>query len=453
MTSTATSASVPRARCGAASRCSKCSSFTAATTTASASTSSRSDPTGVTPVAYNPAFFTFGRAAEGAAGAGEPRLRGLSRALPAADPGYKDELIVLSRRLLFPCARPQPALWRLGTRARDRHRRAPAARNSRRSPISGWCARNPADRTLTIYALLDSRSVAGAYQFEIRPGAITQVEVHCELYPRRAIAKLGVAPLTSMFLYGEDATGRHFDDYRPRGARQRRPAWRRPARAVAVAAARQSARAARESLHGREPARLRPDPARSRLRALRGSSKSQYQLRPSYWVQPLGSWGKGGVELVEIPSDEEIHDNIVAYWVPDQTPSRPANRSPSLTCCRPICSNAALAARRPRGRDAQRQPRHGRQQGSLCRPARGACWWTSPAAISTGWRQCNRSRRQSSADNGHIEAVTVQRMPMTGAWRVAIVVTPRPKKPVDLHCYLTLYGEVLTETWVYQWTP
>ena len=43
---------------------------------------------------------------------------------------------------------------------------------------------------------------------------------------------------------------------------------------------------------------------------------SQYERRPSYWIQPLGDWGKGGIELVEIPSDEEIHDNIDAYWVP-----------------------------------------------------------------------------------------------------------------------------------------
>jgi glucans biosynthesis protein len=57
-----------------------------------------------------------------------------------------------------------------------------------------------------------------------------------------------------------------------------------------------------------------------------------------------------------------------------------------------------------------------------------------------------------SAENGQIEALTVQRL-ATGVWRVAFVVTPKMKKPVDLHCYLTLYGEALTETWVYQWTP
>jgi glucan biosynthesis protein len=59
---------------------------------------------------------------------------------------------------------------------------------------------------------------------------------------------------------------------------------------------------------------------------------------------------------------------------------------------------------------------------------------------------------QLSADNAQIDALTVQRLP-TGAWRVAFVLTPKAKKAIDLHCYLTLYGEVLTETWVDQWTP
>jgi glucans biosynthesis protein len=62
-------------------------------------------------------------------------------------------------------------------------------------------------------------------------------------------------------------------------------------------------------------------------------------------------------------------------------------------------------------------------------------------------------KAQVNADNGQIDALTVQRIAESGVWRVAFVVTPKPKKPVDLHCYLTLYGEALTETWVYQWTP
>src|SRR6185369_16496616 len=79
-----------------------------------------------------------------------------------------------------------------------------------------WLVRpDPQQRNLTIYAVLDSPSVAGAYQFEVRPGSTTQVQVSGELYPRRAIEKIGIGALTSMYLYGENSNGRRFDDFRP----------------------------------------------------------------------------------------------------------------------------------------------------------------------------------------------------------------------------------------------
>src|SRR3712207_9432237 len=40
-----------------------------------------------------------------------------------------------------------------------------------------------------------------------------------------------------------------------------------------------------------------------------------YDRRPSLWIEPQGTWGRGSIQLVEIPTDDEIHDNIVAMWV------------------------------------------------------------------------------------------------------------------------------------------
>jgi glucans biosynthesis protein len=62
-------------------------------------------------------------------------------------------------------------------------------------------------------------------------------------------------------------------------------------------------------------------------------------------------------------------------------------------------------------------------------------------------------KAQVAADGAAVDALTVQRVPQSGVWRVTFVVTPKQKKPIDLHCYLQLYGEVLTETWANQWTP
>jgi len=135
---------------------------------------------------------------------------------------------------------------------------------------SFWFERPAADSDrLTVYALLDSPSVAGAYRFDIYPRANLIMEGDCALYPRRAIERLGIAPLTSMFQYGENDR-RMAQDWRPEihdsdGAghvgRQRR---------MDLAAPRQSRAVAFQRLRRPESARLRPASARSPVRPLPG---------------------------------------------------------------------------------------------------------------------------------------------------------------------------------------
>ena len=69
------------------------------------------------------------------------------------------------------------------------------------------------DKVITLYALLDSKSVSGAYRFEIIPGANTIMNIEAHLFPRENIQKIGIAPLTSMFLFGENNKN-DFDDFR-----------------------------------------------------------------------------------------------------------------------------------------------------------------------------------------------------------------------------------------------
>ena len=164
---------------------------------------------------------------------------------------------------------------------------------------------------MTIYALLDSPSIVGAYRFEVRPGMISQVEVTATLYARQGVDKLGLAPMNSMYLYGEDRP-RPFDDYRPEvhdsdgqtggGEWLWRPLF--------------SPHALRVSSFSDEHPRGFGVTQRDRDFSHYEDEDAHYQRRPSYWVAPLGDWGKGSVELVEIPNDEDIHDNIVSYWIP-----------------------------------------------------------------------------------------------------------------------------------------
>jgi periplasmic glucans biosynthesis protein len=404
-------------------------------------------PAGETPVAYDPRFFTFGRLLKIPRAPASLGYAGFRVHYPLQTPRYKDELVAFLGASYF---RVLGRNQSYGASARGLAIDT-AEPGSEEFPTftDFWLVRpQPNDRTLTVYALLDSRSVAGAYQFEIRPGDITQVEVHCELFARRAIAKLGVAPLTSMFLTSIDG-GRRFDDYRPQ--------------------VHDSDGLMAETGHGQwlwrplgNPRELRVNRfvdegprgfglvQRDRAFADYQDVESHYESRPGYWVQPLGSWGKGGVELVEIPSDEEIHDNIVAYWVPavSVAPGKP------LTFTYLLSAFGESSRWPPGGRVVATRsgsPVMGDNRGHFAPGARRMLIDFAGGDLD-GLRAEQPVKAQLSADNGVVQALTVERLPATGAWRVTFVVAPKARRPVDLRCFLTLYGEVLTETWVYQWT-
>ena len=401
-------------------------------------------------IEYNPRAFTYGRLVKPPRAPANLGYAGFRIHYPLQTPTYKDELLVFLGASYFRVlGRNQH--YGLSARGLAIDTGLPSGEEFP-TFTDFWLVRpQPTDRALTIYALLDSRSVAGAYRFDLRPGDVTQVEVHSELYPRRPIAKLGVAPLTSMFFFGENDGGRHFDDYRPQvhdsdglmsETGQGQWLWRPLANPRDL----RVNRFIDENPHGFGLIQ------RERSFGHYEDAESQYETRPSYWVQPLGNWGKGGVELVEIPSEEEIHDNMVAYWVPAQSPA--AGKPVSFAY---LLSAFAENPRWPPGgrviATRSSNPAMGDNKGHFAPGARRILIDYAGGELD-GLAGAQPVKAELSAENGQIDALTVQRVPASGAWRVAFVVTPKPRHPsVDLHCYLTLYGEVLTETWVYQWTP
>jgi len=403
---------------------------------------------GASPIAYNPQFFSFGPLLKLPRAAANLGFAGLRVHYPLQSPAYKDELIVFLGASYF---RVLGRNQHYGASARALAIDTAAPSGEEFPAFTDfWLVRpQPADRVLTIYALLDGKSVAGAYQFQIRPGAITQVEVHCQLYLRRAIGKLGVAPLTSMFLYGEEGAARRFDDYRPQvhdsdgfmtETGHLEWIWRPLA----------NPRELRVNRFMDENPRGFGLIQRERDFNRYQDVEAQYQARSSYWVEPLGDWGKGGVELVEIPSDEEIHDNMVAYWVPAQ----PASAGKPWSFSYLLSAYAQAPHWPPGGRVVATRngnPAMGDNKGHFAPGARRMLVDFAGGELE-GLEGAQPVKAQVSADNGQIEAVTVQRL-ASGVWRVAFAVTPKMKKAVDLRCYLTLHGEGLTETWVYQWTP
>ncbi|MCJ2136789.1 glucan biosynthesis protein [Methylobacterium sp. J-026] len=194
--------------------------------------------------------------------------------------------------------------------------------------VAHWlCEPEPEARSLTVLSLLDSPSVAGAYRFVIAPGDPARIDVTAALHPRRPIAKLGLAPLTSMFLYGENGPGargaKPFDDFRPQV---------HDSDGLCVAAGTAPAgldRRWRPLVNGRP----RPQISAFASKPLAGFGllqrernfaayldvEARQEARPSLWVSPDpagGAFAAGAVQLYEIPSGEEYMDNIVAAFVP-----------------------------------------------------------------------------------------------------------------------------------------
>ncbi|GFM78926.1 glucans biosynthesis protein G [Pseudomonas cichorii] len=173
----------------------------------------------------------------------------------------------------------------------------------------------PDDNHLVIFALLDSPRATGAYQLTLRPGTNTLVDVKSRMYLRENVTKLGVAPLTSMFLFGANQPSRV-------------PNYRRELH--------DSSGLSIQAANGEWVWRPLNNPKHLAVSSFsvenprgfgllqRGRDFSQYEdlddrydKRPSAWIEPKGDWGKGTVDLVEIPTADETNDNIVAFWKPD----------------------------------------------------------------------------------------------------------------------------------------
>jgi glucans biosynthesis protein len=171
---------------------------------------------------------------------------------------------------------------------------------------------------VTIYGLLDGDAVTGAYRFDLKPGINSVMEVQSTLFPRKAGAKFGIAPLASMFYLGENDR-RMPADYRPElhdsdgllvhsgsGEWLWRP-LRNPAQAEASSFL-------DKDIQGFGLMQ------RDRTFAHYQDLDAAYELRPSYWIEPTGPWGEGRIELIEKPAADESTNNIFASWVPDVAP-------------------------------------------------------------------------------------------------------------------------------------
>jgi len=403
---------------------------------------------GVRPILYSPSMFDFGKNTGVGNLPPETGFAGFRVHFPLHTPAYKDEIVAFLGASYF------RALGRnqgYGISARGLAIDTATERGEEFPYFTDFWLTRPkqGDRTLVFYAVLDSKSVAGAYRFELRPGSTTQVEVQSRLYPRRKIEKLGIAPLTSMFLFGESPSGKRFDDFRPEvhdsdGLMVQNGSgewlWRplvNPRELVVTRFMDENPRGFGIAQRDRDFRNFQ-------------DNESRFERRPGYWIAPLGKWGKGSVELVELPTREEIHDNIVAYWVP----AGPAEANKPLSYSYLINVFSTSQVWPPGGKVIATRVGNagvGAYDDSSSRTRRVLIDFAG--GDLEGLNAVQPVRAEVKANGGDVDTVTVEQLPGTGTWRVAFRLTPKGNGSVDLRCYLTLYGEALTETWSYLWSP
>jgi periplasmic glucans biosynthesis protein len=303
-----------------------------------------------------------------------------------------------------------------------------------------WIERpRPEASAIVVHALLDSVSTTGAYRFTIRPGDNTVMDVEMTLVPRVELKQVGLAPLTSMFFFApHDRLG--VDDFRPavhdsdglaiwngRGEWLWRPLINPDTLQVSAFV----------DNNPRGFGLLQ----RHRTFTNYEDLEAHYERRPGLWIEAIGNWGEGVVQLVEIPARSEFDDNITAFWHPSQPiPAQSEYRSTYRLhwCWTPaVTPSLATVAQTMMGAGAEKGSRRividfvGKPLTDL----------KPDAAVEP----------LLATSAGTIKYATAQYNPVTSGWRVSLVLIPGDATSCDLRCALKQGDTLLSEVWLYRW--
>ena len=302
--------------------------------------------------------------------------------------------------------------------------------------FTSWWIERPAPGAdhVVMHALLESDSVTGAYRFQVTPGEAQIFDIEATLYPRVAIDAAGVAPMSSMYLFGP-VDGTNNDDFRT-GVHDSDGLLIRTSdggaiwRALANPRQLQMSRFETDKLAGFGLVQ------RDRDFEHYGDLEARYDKRPTLWVTPLDDWGAGAVQLLEIPTQIETDDNMAAFWRP-KTPwaaGKPVTLRYRLSWCdEPPAGQLCPVVRTRIGKNA----------------SEGV--WLYVVEFG-GVGDLNGVDKVTTADVGAITQSTLQAGPESGSARVVVVFKPPATGVAELSIGLTRGGAPISETWRYRWS-
>ena len=275
--------------------------------------------------------------------------------------------------------------------------------------------------SIVVHALLDSESTTAAYRFTIRPGDITVFDVEMAIYPRVDLEHAGLAPMTSMFFFGPNDR-RNVDDFRP--------------------AVHDSDGLAIFNGRGEELWRPLANPKDLQISTFSDLNPRGYGLmqrqKNFFAYQDIES---SSVQLIEIPTQEEIHDNIAGFW-------RPKNPLPAK-------GEHTYTYRLHWGPDTPKVSALAR----FVRTGVGAEGQDSKIFVLDliGDRlksiDPNSVRGNVTAEKAEIKNIVTQPNPAIGGWRLSFELSVKEKAPAELRASLMQGNDAISEVWVYRWTP
>jgi periplasmic glucans biosynthesis protein len=397
-------------------------------------------PKGVRHIPYRSADFNYGKNDHLSPEKwGDLGFAGFRAHYPLNNIAYKDELVVFLGASYF---RALGAGLRYGLSARGLAIDTVGG-SGEEFPhfIEFWMVKPAADaKVLTVYALMDSPRVSGAYQFDVQPGKETVIDIRSRIFLRGDVATLGIAPLTSMYFFGENQP--HRTDFRPEvhdsdgimvATGDGEWLWRpllNPKHTLTTSF----------SMN-----RLRGFGLMQRDRSFSNyeDSEASYEMRPSAWIEPVGDWGPGRVELVMLSTPDETNDNIVAYWVPEKTPAK----GQPLELSYRLHWQGTDEMERPPGAWAT-QTRVGRGYAELAENEQQFVVDFTGPSLALLPADAPVKAVVTAPSNGEIVESNVYRVEATGAWRMTVRVKQlRPSEPTELRGFLQNGTNVLTETW------
>jgi periplasmic glucans biosynthesis protein len=297
----------------------------------------------------------------------------------------------------------------------------------------------PGATSVVVHALLDSKSAAASYRFTIRPGDTTVFDVELSLYPRVDLEHGGLAPMTSMFFFGPNDR-KDFDDFRPavhdsdglaifngKGEQLWRPLANPRDLQVSTFA----------DLNPRGFGLMQ----REKKYVAYQDLESRFERRPSLWAEPIGDWGEGSVVLFEIPTKEEIHDNVAVFWRPKQKIA--ANNEHNLTY------------RLHWGADAPKPDSLARftRTGIGSRGDDSKLFVLELEGDKLRGVDPKSVKGVVSAEKSEISNIVTQPNPETGGWRLSFQCSVKDQAPIELRAVLVQNDAPISEVWIYRWTP